>query len=467
MSELICAIATAPGVGGIAVIRLSGSGAFALVAGFLHKGGVSLSPSQLKPRQARYAEWWSQGELIDEVVALPFVAPHSYTGEDVVEISCHGSSYITQRILSDLTQAGARIARPGEFTQRAFLSGKMDLSSAEAVADVIAAESKAQHQLALTQMRGGYSEEFEALRERLLTFASLMELELDFAEEEVEFADRRELLQLCEQVQAKIKHLTDSYQLGNAIRRGIPVAIIGITNAGKSTLLNRLIGEERAIVSDIHGTTRDTIEELININGLLFRFIDTAGLRDTEDSIEALGIERSKQKLREASLVLAVLDGTHIDEVQLSTLRTQLQERTSGEGVLLLINKADTLPAEQHAELQQRILSYLGKSYPALFISAKENLALDTLRTKLTEMMQLPSLSAGDIVVSNARHHALLKVAGEALERLHRGLTSDIPTDLLTPELRLAIAHIGEITGREISREETLHNIFRHFCIGK
>ena len=466
-SSTICAVATAPGVGGIAIIRVSGADAFRFVSPLFRQRGEAIDLSKAKPRYALYGELVDADELIDELILTPFVAPHSFTGEDTVELACHGSIYIRQRILEALIKQGCRMAEPGEFTRRAYLNGRMDLSRAEAVADIIAAESKAQHQMAMKQLRGGYSEELNALREELLRLTGLMELELDFPEEDVEFADRTELLTLCDRIELKIKRLIDSYRLGNAVKRGIPVAIVGTTNVGKSTLLNALLGEERAIVSDIHGTTRDTIEDTMHIGGYLFRFVDTAGLRETTDTIESLGIERSRSKIKEADIILAVVDGTRLSEAsQLDYLKAIWDER--GERTLILIvNKSESLTEIDRNQLSEALQTKLSASIQPLFISAREGKGLSELKATLTQVMDNAQASEADLIVSNARHHQLLSDASEALQRMRSGFDAGLSTDLLTLDLRHAIISIGEITGRDITSDDTLHYIFAHFCIGK
>jgi tRNA modification GTPase trmE len=365
------------------------------------------------------------------------------------------------------------MAAPGEFTRRAYLHGKMDLSRAEAVADLIASESEAQHRMALTQVRGGYSAEFAQLRERLLQLTSLMELELDFSEEDVTFADRTQLLELLDELTAKIERLTESFRLGNAIKRGIPVAIAGATNVGKSTLLNALLGEERAIVSDIHGTTRDTIEDVLNIDGVLFRFIDTAGLRSTDDTIEALGIDRSYDKIDKASLVLLLVDALRIADEDYRAALLQLLPRLENKPFLVLLNKIDAIdPQTTQAiltDLSSLLTEYLpsGEAPSILPISAQRGDGLDELRAALIKALALPELKSTDLVVSNARHHELLTKALHSLRTVRTGLTDGLPTDLLTPDLRGAITAIGEVTGADITSDSVLHNIFAHFCIGK
>ena len=463
----ICAVSTAPGVGGIAVIRVSGPEALPVALRLFRYGGETPVAESVKPRYAYYGEVIAGDELIDEVVLTYFRAPHSFTGEDTVEISCHGSVYIRRRLLESLVGEGCQLAQPGEFTRRAYLNGRMDLSSAEAVADIIASESKAQHQMAMKQLRGGYSEELNALREELLRLTGLMELELDFPEEDVEFADRTELLALCDQIELKLKKLIDSYRLGNAVKRGIPVAIVGTTNVGKSTLLNTLLGEERAIVSDIHGTTRDTIEDTMHIGGYLFRFVDTAGLRETEDTIESLGIERSRSKIKEADIILAVVDGTRISEAnQLDYIKSIWDEREE-RTLILLVNKSESLAEADRIGLSEALQTKLSTSTKPIFISAREGRGIDELKGELTQIMETSGANEADLIVSNARHHQLLREAYDALQHMRSGFDMGLSTDLLTFDLRHAITSIGEITGCEITSDDTLHYIFAHFCIGK
>lgn len=463
----ICAVSTAPGVGGIAVIRVSGPEALPVALRLFRYGGETPVAESVKPRYAYYGEVIAGDELVDEVVLTYFRAPHSFTGEDTVEISCHGSVYIRRRLLECLVGEGCQLAQPGEFTRRAYLNGRMDLSSAEAVADIIASESKAQHQMAMKQLRGGYSEELNALREELLRLTGLMELELDFPEEDVEFADRTELLALCDQIELKLKKLIDSYRLGNAVKRGIPVAIVGTTNVGKSTLLNTLLGEERAIVSDIHGTTRDTIEDTMHIGGYLFRFVDTAGLRETEDTIESLGIERSRSKIKEADIILGVLDATRLEEAnQLDHIR-EIWLKRGERTMLVLLNKSENLTEDERNHLDKVLCDSLDCSEKPLFISARSGEGMDQLKEELVKIMDCAQANEADLIVSNARHHQLLREAYDALQHMRSGFDMGLSTDLLTLDLRHAITSIGEITGREITSDDTLHYIFAHFCIGK
>lgn len=449
----------------MALVRISGSEAISIVDQIFSCQELR-TLERAKERTAYFGRIIHEGNFLDEVLVTCFRAPRSYTGEEVVEIACHGSTYIQQALLEALTDQGCRIAAPGEYTQRAYLNGKMDLSRAEAVADLIASESSAQHRMALTQMRGGYSQEFVQLRERLLKLTSLMELELDFSEEDVTFADRTELLALLDEITRKIERLTESFRLGNAIKKGIPVAIVGSTNAGKSTLLNALLHEERAIVSDIHGTTRDTVEETLNIGGLLFRFIDTAGIRTTTDDIEALGIERSYQKIEEAALVLLLLDASRLDEASQQEALALVRSRLGDQPLLVLLNKVDLLGLDR-ARAEELVTPLLPEGARLLPIAAKSGEGLDALREALVDTLALPSYSSADLIVSNARHHALLKEAAQALTLVRTGLSDGLPTDLVTPDLRLAIASLGEVTGTAITSDQVLHHIFQHFCIGK
>lgn len=460
--DTICAVSTAPGTGGVAVIRVSGSEAITLCDTiFVPKTEGRNLPTQ-KAYTLRYGSIRRGKELIDDVLVALFRSPHSFTGEDTVEITCHGSVYIQQQVLQLLIEKGCRSALPGEYTQRAFLNGKMDLSQAEAVADLIASTSAGMHKLAINQMRGGFSNELIKLRSQLLNFTSLIELELDFSEEDVEFADRSNLKQLATSIELLIHELADSFSVGNAIKNGIPVAIIGETNAGKSTLLNLLVGEERAIVSDIHGTTRDVIEDTINLSGITFRFIDTAGIRETNDTIESLGIERTFQKLRQASIVLWVIDLKSPTE-QIKVLAQTIIPQTDGKKVILVFNKSDLLSSEE-LETKQQLL----KDIPAdrLYISAKQQSNTEMLKQHLIQAATLPKVSQNDVIVTNVRHYEALIKGHEAILRVINGLELNISGDLLSQDIRECMHYLGEITGY-ISNDEILMNIFEKFCIGK
>jgi tRNA modification GTPase len=460
----ICAISTPAGVGGIAVIRISGKNAIEIT------DNLFTSPTENKKLISQSANTLHFGtiikdeNLLDEVVVGLFKAPHSFTGEDIVEISCHGSLYIQQTILQLLIANGACMAKPGEFTQRAFLNGKMDLSQAEAVADLISSSSSASHKLAINQMRGGFSKELIKLRAELLNFVSLIELELDFGEEEVEFADRTELNKLATHIEETIGNLADSFSLGNAIKNGIPVAIIGETNVGKSTLLNAILKEEKAIVSDIHGTTRDAIEDVINLEGLAFRFIDTAGLRHTKDKIETLGIERTYQKLEQATIVLFLMDLMITSEDNYTRLEDIRKRLTKDQHLIIVGNKADKAGAKAVNQVLSDII--LADKEELVFISAKRGQNIDHLTTLLLEAANYQQVSTNDVIVTNIRHYEALVHARKAINRALAGLDTDISADFLAQDIRECIHYLGEITG-EISTDEVLGNIFANFCIGK
>ena len=449
--ETICALSTPQGVGGIAVVRVSGKAAWAIVSKLFSK---PLQPEQ--KRKALFGCIFDGKEILDEVVVTLFQGPHSFTGEDVVEIACHGSRYVQQRILQLLQENGCRMATAGEYTMRAYLNGRMDLSRAEAVGDVIASESAAAHKQAVHQMRGGFSKEIDGLRERLIHFASLLELELDFSEEDVEFADRTQLLNLLNEILKVVVQLRDSFQLGNAIKNGVPVAIVGAPNAGKSTLLNALLNEERAIVSDIAGTTRDTVEEVLNVEGIQFRFIDTAGIRETSDTIEQMGIARSMEKVSHAQLVLLLVDMVNTSQVQINEMLESIRSHARAEAkVLVVFNKIDSNPNFE--------LNVEGSN--ALRISAKEGSGISELRSWLVESFA-PLLNESDTVVTNARHFESLRLAALSLEEVLNGMNLGVPSDLLTVDIRKTLYHLSEITG-SISADDILHSIFGKFCIGK
>lgn len=460
--DTICAIATAQG-GAIGTIRVSGPQSINITSRIF-------TPLQGKPLSERKAYTLTfgkilsqQGEVIDEVLVSVFRAPHSYTGEDSTEIMCHGSSYILQQVMQLLIQSGCRSALPGEYTQRAFLNGKMDLSQAEAVADLIASSSAATHRLAMNQMRGGFSKELSELRNRLLHFTSLMELELDFSDhEELEFANRNELMGLAAHIEQVICRLANSFNVGNAIKNGIPVAIIGETNAGKSTLLNAILNEEKAIVSDIHGTTRDVIEDTINLKGVTFRFIDTAGIRQTTDTIENLGIERTFQKMSQANIILWMLDSTDTKR-QFNELKSEILPHCKGKKLIVLFNKSDLLLSIQKEEL---LALFSDVEAEKLFISAKKHENIAALEDKLVQTAALPEISQNDIIVTNVRHYEALIKALDSIHRVQEGLQTGLSGDLVSEDLRQCIFHLSDIVG-EVTNDEVLGNIFKHFCIGK
>jgi len=458
--DTICAVSTAPGQGGVAMIRVAGKDAVEICHRIYNAAGKNASLLTQKPYTLSYGSVMNNGERIDDVLVALFRAPHSFTGEDTVEITCHGSVFIQQQILKLLIENGCRSALPGEFTQRAFMNGKMDLSQAEAVADLIASTSAATHKLALNQMRGGFSAELNLLRGRLLDFVSLVELELDFSEEEVEFADRLKLKSLSQEIMDIIRRLADSFSVGNAIKNGVPVAIVGETNAGKSTLLNLFLNEERAIVSDIHGTTRDVIEDTVVISGVTFRFIDTAGIRETTDVIESLGIERTFRKLEQAEIVIWLIDATTSPDLILE-LAQKVLPLAQGKQLLTVFNKSDLLSNDK----RDNLCALLPDLNP-LFISAKMRLDTEQLQQRLLEAAHLPEVSANDVIVTNIRHYEALTRALAAIGRAHDGLDSGISGDFLSQDIRECMHYLGEITG-SISTDDILGSIFERFCIGK
>ena len=442
----ICALATSLG-GAIGIIRISGSKAIEITSKVFSKDITKAQPYSL-----HYGNIISDGQVIDEVMISIYRAPHSYTGEDCVEISCHGSEYIISKVLELLIDNGCSMAEPGEFTMRAFMNGKMDMSQAEAVADLIASKNKATHKMAMNQMRGEFSSQLKKLREKLLHLTSLLELELDFSDhEDLEFANRDELHNLAKEIERNITRLANSFKTGQALKKGILVAIVGQTNVGKSTLLNCLLKDDRAIVSDIHGTTRDTIEDTIDINGVCFRFIDTAGLRYTEDEIEQQGIERTYKKIEEATIVVWLTDGRPTErEIK------EMEELTYGKETIVVQNKIDLSPTLNQAW-----------TCPMFFISAKKNIGIEELEQAIYKAANIPEISAGDIIVSNPRHYEALKEAKNSIEMVITSLDNDQSTDLIAEDLRTTINHLATITGTAITTPEILSNIFSHFCVGK
>lgn len=461
ISDTICAVSTPHGKGGIAVVRVSGPDALPTVMKSWKGANLAAAPSHtLHFGRIVYPD----GETLDEVVASVFRAPHSFTGEDVVELSCHGSTWVQSQIVALLIANGCRAAEGGEFTRRAFLNRKLDLSQAEAIADVIASSSRAAHRIAVSQMRGGFSRMLSALREKLLEFVSLIELELDFSEEEVEFADRTRLVALAEGINATLSRLADSFAIGNAIKNGIPVAIVGEPNAGKSTLLNRLLHDDKALVSDIRGTTRDAIEDTIDLGGLTFRFIDTAGIRQTDDTIESMGIERTFKKISEAGIVLWMIDATQpLDNIP--AVAADILPRTKGKTLIAVVNKIDRLDPDTLASVHKAI-EKATPSTRAAFISAKCDIDVDRLEQMLLKAAQIPDNDPDAVVVANARHYDALVHARDAIQRAIAGLKAGISGDFAAQDIRECMHYLGEITG-EITTDEVLGSIFSRFCIGK
>lgn len=472
--ECICALAT-PAGGAIGIIRLSGHDAITLTDKiFQSANGKSLE--EAKPYTLHYGEIKDKdGSTIDDVLVSVFKAPHSYTGENSTEISCHGSRYILQQVLHRFTEVGCRQAEPGEYTRRAYLNGKMDLSQAEAVADLIASTNKATHKMALSQLKGHFSNELSLLREKLLKMTSLLELELDFSDhEELEFADRSELQALAEEINHKITTLAHSFETGNALKQGVAVAIVGKTNVGKSTLLNRLLHEEKAIVSDIHGTTRDVIEDTTLIDGITFRFIDTAGIRKTDDVVENIGIERTFQKMEEAKIVIWLLDeqpsASEIEEMKL---------KNQGKKLLVVFNKMDKLENDKLAFDKLTHSSGSDSSEPEasegessegespLFISARTGENVSSLEQALVKAADIPEITENDVIITSARHYEALLRAHDSLSRVLESMEMGMSGDIIAEDLKMVLEELGEITGGQISSQETLNNIFKHFCIGK
>ncbi|MDZ7634301.1 MAG: tRNA uridine-5-carboxymethylaminomethyl(34) synthesis GTPase MnmE [Bacteroidales bacterium] len=460
----ICAPATSGG-GAIALIRLSGPAAVETLAGIFKPIDDQIHITTAKGYTLIFGALYSQSEFIDEVLVSVFRAPHSYTGEDMAEISCHASPFIQHRIIEILIEKGVETATPGEFTMRAFMNGKMDLSQAEAVADIIASDSEAAHRLAATQLRGGFSIEIEKLRQELLSFASLIELELDFSEEDVQFADRFAMTETVITIKRLVDRLASSFRLGNAIKNGIPVVIAGRPNVGKSSLLNVLLQEERAIVSDIPGTTRDTIEEVLHVGGLLFRFIDTAGLRHSEDEIEVLGVERTRLKVETSAVVLAVAEATDNAE-DIAVFSRSVAELTGSNDakIILVINKSDMSSPGQIDGLKRELSGRC--AFPVIFVSATCSSGIDHLKEQLLASVETGRLDAPQHIVTNARHYEALKNVSESLQRVLDGFRDGIPTVLIATDVRQAIYYLGLITGK-ITPEDILGEIFSRFCIGK
>ena len=459
--DTICAISTPAGVGGIAVVRVSGSKAVEYVM----KSWRGYDLRKAATHTAHFGRIvYPDGETLDEVVATVFLCPHSFTGEDTVELSCHGSQWIQTQLVTLMLRNGCRAAEGGEFTRRAFMNGKIDLSQAEAIADVIASSSRASHRVAISQMRGGFSEMLARLREQLLEFVSLMELELDFSEEDVEFADRSRLTDLARHIDSVITSLADSFSVGNAIKNGVPVSIVGETNAGKSTLLNRLLHDDKAIVSDIRGTTRDAIEDTINLGGITFRFIDTAGIRDTSDKIESIGIDRTFQKIDNASVILWMIDGTQ-GTGNIRETAERIMPHCQGKQLIAVINKSDKLDNSTIQAIQSEI-SHIHDGISTIAISAKNDIAVDRLEKMLVESAGIPENDPNAVVVTNARHYGALCHAQEAIRRAITGLQSGLSGDFVSQDIRECMHYLGEITG-EITTHEILGSIFSRFCIGK
>ena len=455
-NDNICALAT-PAGGAIGIVRVSGPEAISITNSIFSKD-ISLA----KPNTVHYGEIIDKdGSTIDDVLVTVYRAPHSYTGEDSAEISCHGSAYILNKVVHALIDAGCRQAEPGEYTKRAYLNGKMDLSQAEAVADLVSATNRASHKMALSQLKGHFSSELSMLRDQLLKITSLLELELDFSDhEELEFADRSELMQLAKKIHQRITTLVKSFETGNALKEGIPVAIIGKTNVGKSTLLNQLLHEDKAIVSDIHGTTRDVIEDTTEINGITFRFIDTAGIRQTEDKVEQLGIERTFKKIDEATLILWLIDSIpSLEEIK------NIQKRCTDKKLIIVINKIDSNDSSANNIINQ--LSTTAPTLQHLEISAKLGTNISQLEQTLYKAANIPEINENSVIVTSARHYEALTHANESITRVIDAMEADLSGDLISEDLRICLEQLSEITGGQITPNEVLGNIFQHFCIGK
>ena len=466
--ETIVALASPSGAGAIAVIRLSGAAAITIAEKvFQSVSGKKIA--QQKTHTIHLGHIVDDGKVYDQVLLSIFKNPHSYTGEDVIEISCHGSTYIQQQIIQLLLRKGCKMAQPGEFTLRAFLNGKLDLSQAEAVADLISSDNEASHQIAMQQMRGGFSNEIAKLREELLNFASLIELELDFAEEDVEFADRTQFKELLNRIAFVLKRLIDSFAVGNVIKNGIPVAIVGEPNVGKSTLLNALLNEERAIVSDIAGTTRDTIEDELVISGIGFRFIDTAGIRKTKDVVESIGIQKTFEKIEQAQVVLYLVDGSRLTVDSLADVKIEIgkiRNQFPLKPIVIIINKKDLIASEMFSTINQQLTTVEGEQPTTIYISAKNKDGIDDIKSQLLSFVNTGALRNNETIVTNTRHYDSLLKALEEIQKVKFGLDSGLSSDLMAIDIKQALYYFGEITG-EVTNDELLGNIFANFCIGK
>ena len=500
--DTICAVSTASGTGAIAVIRLSGAESFQIAHYIFRRNGNILNINDIEPNKAYYGEVFDplpdDQPMVDDVLVTFFKSPHSYTGEDSVEISCHGSEFVQQKILELLVTRGCRLAEPGEFSKRAFINGKLDLAQAEAVADLIASQNEAEHRIAVNQLKGGFSNELRDLRTKLVDLTSLLELELDFSEEDVEFADRTKLYEILDTSLKHIGKLTDSFRMGNAIKHGIPVAIVGETNTGKSTLLNAILGEDRAIVSDIEGTTRDTIEETFTIDGVMYRFIDTAGIRETSETIEKIGIERTFKKISEADIIIGMIDGTKTVKKITEAWKTIVSHvNVLKQKLLIVVNKIDLMDTATMFTLNDDYLHHMKSTYEKnienhggymtdeycysitgmdlydirdlitfSYLSAKNNEDVEDLKHTIRSNTETPQLDGNTTLVSNIRHYEALMHAKESLEQVKNGMDNKLSADLLAQDLRQAIYYIGSITG-EVTTGEVLNTIFGRFCIGK
>jgi len=467
-TDSIVALATPSGTGAIAIVRISGENAI-MIGNSVFQSIKGKDLTQQKTHTLHLGHIMDNTKTLDEVLVSIFKGPNSYTGENTIEISCHGSTYIQQQIIQLLIRKGCRMANPGEFTLRAFLNGKLDLSQAEAVADLISSDNEASHQIAMQQMRGGFSNEIAKLREELLNFASLIELELDFAEEDVEFADRTQFHELLNRIEFVLKRLIDSFAVGNVIKNGIPVAIVGEPNVGKSTLLNALLNEERAIVSEIAGTTRDTIEDELVIGGIGFRFIDTAGIRETEDVVESIGIRKTFEKIEQAQVVLYLVDGSRLSvDGKLETLLLEVgktRNQFPQKPILVIINKKDLISTENISLIDKKLTTN-NQQLTTIYISAKENIGIDELKNQLLSFVNTGALRNNETIVTNTRHYDSLLKALDEIQKVKHGLETHLSSDLMAIDIRESLYHFGMITG-EVTNDELLGNIFANFCIGK